>query len=50
MRDIVWIIIVLLIVGWLLGYISFGAAVGNMIHILLIVAVVLLVLRLAQRI
>jgi hypothetical protein len=50
MRDIVWLIIVLLIIGWLLGYFSFGAVVGNLIHILLIVAVVLIVLKLLNRI
>ncbi len=49
MRDIVWIIIVLLILGWLLGYLSFGAVVGNLIHILLIVAVVLIVLKLLNK-
>lgn len=50
MRDLVWIIIVILIVGWLLGFIGFGAVVGNLIHILLIVAVVLIVLKLLQKI
>jgi hypothetical protein len=50
MRDLVWIIVVILIVGWLLGYIGFGAVVGNLIHILLIVAVVLIILKLLQRI
>lgn len=50
MRDIVNILIVLLIVGWLFGYIGFGAAVGNLIHILLVVAVVMILLRLIKRI
>ena len=50
MRDLVWIIIVILIVGWLLGFIGFGAVVGNLIHIPLIVAVVLIILKLLQRI
>jgi hypothetical protein len=50
MRDIVWIIIVLLIIGWLFGYLSFGAVVGNLIHILLIVAVVLVILKLLNKI
>ena len=49
MRDIVNILIVLLIVGWLLGYIGFGAVVGNLIHILLIVAVVMVIFRLLGR-
>lgn len=50
MRDIVWLIVVILIIGWLLGFIGFGAVVGNLIHILLIVAVVLIVLKLLQKI
>ncbi len=50
MRDLVNIIIVLLVIGWLLGYVGFGAMVGNLIHILLIVAVVMIVLRLLARI
>ena len=50
MRDIVSIIIVLLIVGWLLGFIGFGAVVGNLIHLLLVVAVILIVLKLLNRI
>lgn len=50
MSDLVWLIVVILIIGWLFGYIGFGAVVGNLIHILLIVAVVLIVLRLVRRI
>lgn len=46
MNGLVNIIIVLLIVGWLIGYIGFGAMVGSMIHILLILAVVAIVFRL----
>lgn len=46
MNNLVNIIIVLLIVGWLIGYIGFGAMVGNLIHILLILAVVAIVFRL----
>ncbi|NKI28033.1 hypothetical protein SAMN04487911_11591 [Arenibacter nanhaiticus] len=47
MRDIVSILIVLLIIGWLVGYIGFGEAVGNLIHILLVLAVIGLLYRLA---
>ena len=50
MRDLVNIIIVLLVIGWLLGYVGFGALVGNLIHLLLIVAVVMVVLRLLAKI
>jgi len=50
MKDIVNILIVLLIVGWLFGYIGFGAVIGNLIHILLVVAVVMILLRVIKRI
>lgn len=46
MNNLVNIIIVLLIVGWLIGYIGFGAMVGSLIHILLILAVVGIIFRL----
>jgi len=45
MNNLLNIIIVLLIAGWLVGYIGFGAMVGNLIHILLIVAVVVILYR-----
>ncbi|MFK7776086.1 MAG: lmo0937 family membrane protein [Saprospiraceae bacterium] len=50
MRDIVNILIVLLVVGWLFGFIGFGAVVGNLIHLLLVVAVVMIVLRVVKKI
>ncbi len=46
MNNLLNIIIVLLIVGWLVGYIGFGAAVGSLIHILLVLAIIGIVYRL----
>lgn len=46
MNGLLNIIIVLLVVGWLIGFIGFGAMVGNLIHILLILAVIGLLYRL----
>ena len=46
MRDLIWLIVVILIVGWLIGFIGFGAAVGNLIHILLVIAVIMIIFRL----
>lgn len=46
MNSIVNLLIVLLVVGWLIGFIGFGAMVGNLIHILLILAIVGIVFRL----
>jgi len=49
MNNLVNIIILLLIVGWLIGFIGFGAMVGSMIHILLILAIVGIIFRLFSR-
>ncbi|WP_432412906.1 lmo0937 family membrane protein [Rasiella sp. SM2506] len=46
MRDLIWLIVVILIVGWLIGFIGFGAAVGNLIHILLVIAVIMIIFKL----
>ena len=40
MGDIIWLIVVILIIGWLVGYFGFGEAVGSLIHILLGLAVI----------
>lgn len=47
MRDLIWLIVVILIIGWLVGYFGFGEAVGNLIHILLVLAVIGILYRLA---
>ncbi len=39
MKDLLWLIIVILVIGWLVGYFAFPA-VGNLIHILLVLAVI----------
>ncbi len=41
-----WTIILILLVLWALGFGFAGAAVGSLIHILLVVAVILLVIQL----
>ncbi|MEO7673991.1 MAG: lmo0937 family membrane protein [Pyrinomonadaceae bacterium] len=41
-----WTILVVLLVLWALGFGFAGAAVGNLIHILLVVALVVLILQL----
>ncbi|MEO7660243.1 MAG: lmo0937 family membrane protein [Pyrinomonadaceae bacterium] len=43
-----WTIILILLVLWALGFGLAGAAVGNLIHVLLVVAVVVLVLQLVR--
>ncbi|WP_406626684.1 lmo0937 family membrane protein [Portibacter marinus] len=50
MRSILNIVIVVLLLAWLLGYIGFGAAVGNIIHILLVFLVIAIILRLVAKV
>lgn len=43
-----WTIIIILLVLWALGFGIAGAAVGNLIHILLVVAVIVLIVQLVS--
>lgn len=43
-----WTILIILLVLWALGYGFAGQAVGSLIHILLVVALVVLVLQLVR--
>lgn len=46
MNNLLYIIAVILIVGWLLGFFAFHA--GNLIHALLVIAVIVIVIRVIQ--
>ncbi|MBA5791585.1 lmo0937 family membrane protein [Flavobacterium sp. xlx-214] len=46
MKDIIWLIAVVLIILWAIGYFGFGEAVGSFIHILLVLAVIAILYRL----
>lgn len=46
MDDLLYIIAVILIIGWLLG--AFVFSVGGLIHVLLVVAIVAVLLRLIR--
>ena len=46
MRSILYIVAVLLIIGWAIGYIGFQA--GGLIHILLVIAVIAVLLNIIQ--
>ncbi len=46
MGNLLWIIIVVLVILWLLGFVAFPVG-GNLIHILLVIALVLVIYRLA---
>ena len=46
MGSILYIVAVILIIGWLLGFFAFHA--GSIIHLLLVLAVIAIVVRLIQ--
>lgn len=43
-----WTIVIILLVLWALGFGIGGAAIGNLIHILLVIAVVVVIVQLVQ--
>lgn len=46
MKDLIWLIAVVLLILWGVGYFGFGEAVGSFIHILLVLAVIAILYRL----
>jgi hypothetical protein len=46
MGNLLYIIAVILIIGWLVGFIGYSA--GGLIHVLLVIAVIAILLRLIQ--
>ncbi|MCU0346971.1 MAG: lmo0937 family membrane protein [Saprospiraceae bacterium] len=46
MGNLLYIIAVLLVIGWFIGFVGFGT--GGIIHILLVIAVVVVLLRVIQ--
>ncbi len=46
MGNLIWIIVVVLVILWAVGFLG-GAFGGNLIHILLVIALILIVYRLA---
>ena len=47
MRSILYLIAVILIIGWLLGMFAWGA--GGLIHILIVLAIISLLLAIIRR-
>jgi Family of unknown function (DUF5670) len=47
MGNLLYVIAVILIIGWAIGY--FGYAVGGAIHVLLVIAVVLFLVKFIRR-
>lgn len=46
MSGLLYLIAIILLIGWLLGYFAFGM--GEFIHILLVIAVIAIVFRLIR--
>jgi predicted ferric reductase len=46
MRNILYILAVLMVIGWLIGFIGYQA--GSIIHILLVIAVIAVLLNIIQ--
>jgi hypothetical protein len=46
MGNLLYAIAVILLVGWAIGYIGFGT--GGIIHVLLVIAVIIVLLRVIQ--
>jgi len=47
MRSILYIVAVLLVIGWLIGFLGYAA--GGIIHILLVLAVISVLLGIIQK-
>lgn len=46
MGNLLYIVAVILIIGWLIGFIGFNA--GGLIHALLVIAIIAIILRVIQ--
>ena len=46
MGNLLWVIIIVLVVLWLLGFVAFPIG-GKLIHILIVIALILVIYRLA---
>ena len=45
MKDIVWLIVVILVIGWLVGFVAFPDL-GGIIHVVLAIAIILVAYKL----
>lgn len=46
MGNLVYLIVVILVIGWLIGFVGYNA--GGLIHILLVIAIIVILLRVIQ--
>ncbi len=47
MNNLLYLVAVILIIGWAVGFFAYSA--GGMIHILLVIALIAIILRVIQR-
>jgi len=45
MGNLLYIIALVLVIAWLIGFLGFGDSVGGVIHILLVIAIIAFLLR-----
>jgi hypothetical protein len=45
MGNLLYIIALVLVIAWLVGFLGFGDSVGGVIHILLVIAIIAFLLR-----
>jgi tryptophan-rich sensory protein len=45
MGNLLYVIALILVIAWLIGFLGFGDSVGGVIHILLVLAIVAFLLR-----
>lgn len=46
MGNLLYVVAVILVIGWLIGFIGYSA--GGLIHILLVIAIIVFLLRIIQ--
>lgn len=46
MKNLISTIAIILLIGWAIGFLAFGQAVGSFIHILLVLAIIAILYRL----
>ena len=46
MSNLLYVIAVILVIGWLIGFVGYGA--GGLIHILLVIAIIVVLLNVIQ--
>lgn len=46
MGNLLYVVAVILVIGWLIGFVGYSA--GGLIHVLLVIAIIVVILRVIQ--